>query len=74
MEKIIKSRLGLNEVTVQNSNYAITEVDLYVDGELVTGYRCDGLIISSPIGSTAHSLRQADRSCKTTSKRLLFAR
>ena len=54
--KMIKSRLGLNEVTVQNSNYAITEVDLYVDDELVTGYRCDGLIISSPIGSTAHSL------------------
>ncbi|MGD9125914.1 MAG: NAD(+)/NADH kinase [Planctomycetia bacterium] len=55
-DRIIKSRLGLNEVTVQNSNYSITEVDLYVDDELVTGYRCDGLIISSPIGSTAHSL------------------
>lgn len=54
--KIVKKRLGLNEVTVQNKNYTITEVDLYVDGELVTGYRCDGLIISSPIGSTAHSL------------------
>lgn len=51
-----KKRLGLNEVTVQNSSYAITEIDLYVDSELVTGYRCDGLIISSPIGSTAHSL------------------
>ena len=53
---IIKSRLGLNEVTVQNSNYTMTEVDLYVDGELVTGYRCDGLIISTPVGSTAHCL------------------
>jgi NAD+ kinase len=32
------------------------DVDLYVDSELVTTYRCDGLIVSTPVGSTAHSL------------------
>ena len=32
------------------------DVDLYVDSELVTTYSCDGLIISTPVGSTAHSL------------------
>jgi NAD+ kinase len=31
-------------------------VDLYVDAELATTYSCDGLIISTPVGSTAHSL------------------
>lgn len=50
-------RLGLNEATVQTGPpYAIMEVDLYVDREWVTTYRCDGLIISTPVGSTAHNL------------------
>jgi NAD+ kinase len=49
--------LGLNETAVLGgSPFRIMEVDLYVDGELVTTYSCDGLIISTPVGSTAHSL------------------
>jgi NAD+ kinase len=36
--------------------FAILDVDLYVDQELATTYSCDGLIISTPVGSTAHSL------------------
>jgi NAD+ kinase len=31
-------------------------IELYVDSDLVTTYSCDGLIISTPVGSTAHSL------------------
>ena len=31
-------------------------LDVSVDGQLITRYRCDGLIISSPTGSTAYSL------------------
>ena len=49
--------LGLNETAVLGGPpFRIMEVDLYVDGELVTTYSCDGLIISTPVGSTAHSL------------------
>ena len=49
--------LGLNEVAVQTGPpFTIMDVNLYVDSELVTTYSCDGLIVSTPVGSTAHSL------------------
>ncbi|HID76983.1 MAG TPA: NAD(+)/NADH kinase [Planctomycetaceae bacterium] len=56
-DRLVYEELGLNEVAVQNgAPFAIMEVDLYVDSELVTTYSCDGLIIATPVGSTAHSL------------------
>jgi NAD+ kinase len=49
--------LGLNEVSVlAGPPFAILDVRLYVDGDLVTTYSCDGLIVSTPVGSTAHNL------------------
>lgn len=49
--------LGLNEASVlAGPPFAIVEILLYVDSELVTTYSCDGLIVSTPVGSTAHSL------------------
>jgi NAD+ kinase len=50
-------RLSLNEVAVvAGPPFAILTVDLYVDADLATSYSCDGLILSTPVGSTAHSL------------------
>jgi len=52
-----RSVLGLNEVAVlAGPPFAMLEVQLYVDGELATTYSCDGLIVGTPVGSTAHSL------------------
>jgi len=49
--------LGLNEVAVSSAaSLRMLDVNLAIDGELVTTYSCDGLIVSTPIGSTAHSL------------------
>ena len=49
--------LGLNEASVlAGPPFAMVDVQLYVDGELVTTYSCDGLIVSTPVGSTAHCL------------------
>jgi len=56
-DEVVGERIGLNEVAVQaGPPFAMMDVDLYVDSELVTTYSCDGLIVSTPVGSTAHSL------------------
>jgi NAD+ kinase len=34
----------------------LVELEVLVNGDLLTRYRCDGLIVSSPTGSTAYSL------------------
>jgi len=55
--RVVDQQLGLNEVVVPNGPpFTMMDVHLYVDSELATTYSCDGLIISSPVGSTAHSL------------------
>lgn len=52
-----RTELGLNEAAVHaGTPFTILDVDLYVDSELVTTYSCDGLIVSTPVGSTAYSL------------------
>jgi NAD+ kinase len=49
--------LGLNEVAVHNPPpYHMLELDLELDGVPVSRFGGDGLIVSSPIGSTAHNL------------------
>ena len=56
-DKVIADEVGLNEVSVLGGPpFDIQKIDLYVDDELATSYYCDGLIVSTPIGSTAHNL------------------
>ncbi len=55
--QVLESHLGLNEAVIATGHpFTLLNVHLYVDGELATTYACDGLIISTPVGSTAHSL------------------
>jgi NAD+ kinase len=50
-------QLGLNEVAIHGGPpFALMDVDLYIDSELVTTYSCDGLLVSTPVGSTAYCL------------------
>lgn len=49
--------LGLNEVTITSGgSLKMLDIDLRIDDEEVTTFSCDGLIISTPVGSTAHNL------------------
>lgn len=49
--------LGLNESIVCSPGaLQMIEVRLLINDRLVTTYSCDGLIVSTPVGSTAHSL------------------
>jgi NAD+ kinase len=50
-------QLGLNEVAVRpGSPFLLMDIDLYVDSEPATTYSGDGLIIGTPVGSTAYGL------------------
>ena len=49
--------LGLNEVNVTSAgSMKMLSIRLKIDDVEVTTYSCDGLIISTPVGSTAHNL------------------
>lgn len=48
---------ALNDVVVHKREVArMIEVDAFVDGRFLNAYRADGLIISTPTGSTAYAL------------------
>ena len=49
--------LALNDVLIKDEiNSRLVRLEVYADGELVTDYTCDGLIFSTPTGSTAYNL------------------
>ncbi|HEY1107755.1 MAG TPA: NAD(+)/NADH kinase [Opitutaceae bacterium] len=49
--------LALNDVLLKDEiNSRLIRLEVRADGELVTDYTCDGLIFSTPTGSTAYNL------------------
>lgn len=50
------SSLALNEISVQRRRGGMISVETFVDGQMVATYHGDGVILSTPTGSTAYSL------------------
>lgn len=49
--------LALNDIVIKDrGNVRMLRLEVATDGEAVTDYHCDGLIVSSPTGSTAYNL------------------
>jgi NAD+ kinase len=55
--KVVATFDALNDAVLTKSDIArMIDLDVYVDDQLVCAYKADGLIISTPTGSTAYSL------------------
>lgn len=51
------NNFALNELTIlKKDSAAMVRIDVHIDGEYLNSYWADGLIVSTPTGSTAYSL------------------
>lgn len=52
-----RTDVALNDVLIKaEENSQLVRLEVRADGELVTDYFCDGLVLSTPTGSTAYNL------------------
>lgn len=54
--RVVGRWLALNDAVVAASLARLIEIETRADGQLVTTYHADGLIVATPTGSTAYSL------------------
>ena len=54
-DRIIEYKV-MNEILIKNSDYSVLHIPVYIDNVLLEDFHGDGLLISTPIGSTAHNL------------------
>jgi len=56
-DSLVASYDALNDIVVGKGTISrLNHCDVYIDGEFVSSYKADSLIVSTPTGSTAYSL------------------
>ncbi len=56
-KQVIEEAIGINDVVIHKRSVArMIELDVYIDNRFLSSYWADGLIVSSPTGSTAYAL------------------
>lgn len=69
-----KKNFALNEVTIhKNDNASMIVIHTYVNNEFLNSYWADGLIISTPTGSTAYSLSVGGPIVEPSSRSFIIA-
>jgi NAD+ kinase len=52
-----KRRIGVNDISFhRRANARVAELEYLVEGEQLGRVRCDGLVVSTPVGSTGYNL------------------
>ena len=55
--EVVMDVLGVNDAVISRASLSrLISVKLFIDDEAVTTYSCDGIVVSTPVGSTAHCL------------------
>lgn len=55
--ELVKETLGINDAVISRASLSrLISVKLFINDEAVTTYSCDGIVVSTPVGSTAHCL------------------
>ena len=55
--KVIMESIGVNDVVISRPSLSrLISLQVTIDGDDIAHYRSDGIIVSTPIGSTAHNL------------------
>ncbi len=56
-KKVISEHIGINDIVIHKRSVSrMVELDVYLDNRFLSSYHADGLIVSSPTGSTAYAL------------------